>query len=674
MAFIVKALPTASEIRAYPAGTAEELVYSTGFENPDAPEFQIAHPKVSFVKGAGSTGNTALKVEGDSNAMLIINLDNGICTDGFKYLVKVLVRGKTRSTDGKVHGSYRFISASFKDATTKKTLDWRQYGVFPFTTYLDDPDDIDAFHEFSFGFYGKPNAFPFLRLTVGAGGPFEGTVFYDDLRIYKCGVDAHINIVKPLMSAFLPNSKEFSFYGCSSSAKEICMMVELMQNGQTFFETVLQKDQNGFFSGTLEKLPNAGNYLFKATLVDITAKKRIKTVDFPVSVRPANEIPPAGAVSFDKNRRLLVDGKPFFALSLGCAQPSKNEHLKRHADAGFNVIDTGPFNLVNYKADDHAKKLREKLDYIHSLGMKIRLSLIDFYAPNRKWLLVKYSEGPKGATELVNAIKDHPAILGYYLLDELTEKDWPQVTAIKNAANLADPYHPCFICTNLLSTTPKIAVTTDVIGYDYYPIGKKGEYVTNASNVDIMAKQTRETGLPFWAIPQAFSWGLYQPQKTPEVFQQFQIPTVNQMFADAVLFALNSATDFWFYTCPLRTDHQKDAERMGVPDYNENMFADIAKMTQHLKKLGEYLLSDRTPEDIPASKLASSGIRVRRYTNAQGRSAVVIFAEGQGPAKASFQLPQSIKWHSEFDHAKQDADGTWLFQADGFAADVLYEE
>jgi len=585
---------------------------------------------------------------------------------------KVFVRGKTTSTDGKKHGSYRFISSNMKDSVTGKELDWRKYGVFPFTDYLDDPDDINAFHEFSFEFYGHANAFPFLRLTVGAGGPFEGTVYYDDLRVYQCGVDAHINLSAPQMSAFKGGDTNFRFCGVCPGTPQVCLMVQLLKAEEPLYETVLSQSKDGFFSGNIPAGLPAGEYLLRTTLVDIPGKLRMKTTDFPVTIRPLDEIPPLGAVSFDENRRLLVDGKPFFGVSLGCSSPSNDAHLKEHADEGFNVVDTGPFNMVPYTEENFQAKLLSKLDYIHSLGMKVRLCLIDFYS--RPYLCKAFSTaGPEGVEKIVTLIKDHPAILGYYLLDELTEKDWPTVTELRNVCNRVDPYHPCYIVTNLLSTTPKIAVTTDVIGYDYYPIGLKGKPITNCSNVDIMAQKSKATGLPFWAVPQAFSWALYTADMTPEKYLTYDCPSVNQMFADAVLFAINGVTDYWFFTCPVRGDHRKIVESVNDPGYIQRMFHDTGTMARHLNRLGEYILDDITPEDIPFLNQGVSGIRVKHYRDAQGKSAVVVFAEGQGAARATFMLPEGT-WHSDFGLTQQLPDGTWIFQANGFAADVLYEE
>ncbi len=675
LSVVVQAGPSLEELKSYPAEAAEMLVYSTGFEMPKSPEFSVSPGNaVTFVRGKGCNGNTALRIEGNKEPYLFINLKEYGIQDGCKYQVKLFVRGKTHSTDGVKHSSYRFISVRFRDPQTKKILPWREYGVFPFASYLDDQDDIDAFHEFTFDFYGIPNAEPFLWLSVGEGGPFEGVVYFDDLRVYQCGVDSHVNLVTPKMETFLRGSRDFSFYGFCPTSQTLAMSAEFVNaaTGETLQESRLELGEDGFFHGQIPDNMKPGQYLFRTTLADWSSQKRLKVAEFPVNIRPADEVPPKGAVSFDEKNQLLVDGKPFFAFSLGCDEPSPAGHLKVHADAGFNVMDTGPFHLSNCRRPDHAQHLREVMDEMDRLGMKVRLSLTDFY--NRTELCVQYEPGIPGILKLVNEIKDHPALLGYYLLDELTEKDWPMVAEIRNAVNQADPYHPCFICTNLLTTTPKITITGDVIGYDYYPIGLKGKVITDATNVDKMAMQVRATGSHFLAIPQAFCWAVYQPEKTAEVFQRYQQPTVNQMLADALLFAVNGVTDFWFYICPLRKTHVKYCEKVGVPGYSEELFADITAMATHMRKLEEYLMADSEPEMLPVENLGISVVRAYRYQNAQGRSAVVILAEGQGAASARITLPNDAEWSSDCGLTTQDMDGAWLFQADGFAADVMYQK
>ena len=664
-------LPTPQEIDVFPKGTAEKLVYSTGFENPDAPEFQIVYPEVSFVRGAGCNGNTALKLEGDNNTMFYVNLKD-VCQEGMKYQAKVFVRGQTSSTDGQQHGSYRFISVNFKDNQTEKEQDWRQYGVFPFTSYLSDPDDINAFKEFTFTFYGHANLFPFFRFSVGAGGPYQGTIYFDDFRVYQCGVDAHINLVAPAMSAFKQGDRSFRFYAAAPGIDALALSVRLLQNGETKWETTLAADAEGFFCGELDAALPAGEYAFQTILADLQEKRQLKEATFPVSIRPADEVPPVGAVSFDSRRRLLVDGKPFFAVSMGCGEAFSAEHLKRHADEGYNVIDTGPFNLVVYTEPNHLEKLLEKLDYLHSLGLKVRLSLIDFY--NRHYLCQFYGTGTEGATKLVNGLKNHPAILGYYLLDELTEKDWPMVTEFRNAANLADPYHPCYICTNLLSTTPKIAVTTDVIGYDYYPIGLKGQQIETMNNVETMARQTRETGLPFWAVPQAFNWALYQPDLTPEAFQRYRQPTVNQVFADGVLFALNGAVDFWFYNCQIGTYYKERIGKLGALDYPDAMFSTAGEAIRHFQKLAPYLTSQYLPEEIALQAKSAGKLQAMLFRKDDGKAAVVVLGGGAEDLEARLELPADKEWTSDFGMLTTDGTGAWRFSAHFLGADVLYEK
>ena len=54
--------PSAAEILGYPEGSGQELVYSTGFENPAEPEIKLGEG-FRFAPGEGNNGNGGLRGE-----------------------------------------------------------------------------------------------------------------------------------------------------------------------------------------------------------------------------------------------------------------------------------------------------------------------------------------------------------------------------------------------------------------------------------------------------------------------------------------------------------------------------------------------------------------------------------------------------------------------------------
>ena len=663
-------LPTAEEILSWRTADQNTLVYSTGFENPAAREIIFLDAKkADYAKGAGNTGNTALHLKGQ-NVLVRLNLPRRKFKPGAKYMVKVFVRGNIRTTDGRKlngHGSYRFIETRFRDLSTGKEMHW-SYGVFPFTPPPTDPDSITEFKEFTYEFSVKEGTFPYLYFTT-CHGPFVGELWFDDLRIYQCGRDSHINLAKPMMKAFPRGNGEAAFCAVSAGVAKPVLVAEFRKDGKTLRSLVMRPGKDGFFRGDFGKDLPEGAAEIRASFASEDEKLLLKSEVFPVSVLAADAVPPKGAVTFDRKNRLLVDGKPFFGLSLGCIEPVDSAHLKRHADAGFNVIDTGPFNLVRWNEADHAGKLLRKLDELQKLGLKIRLNLIHFYSAPQMGL--QYGKGVDGAVKLVMMVRNHPAILGYYILDELTEKDWPVVRKFHEAINLADPWHPCFICTNLRGTLPKISVTGDVIGYDVYPVGKK-ERGTSAKldHIPGFMADTARTGAGFFAIPQAFNWGIFSA-KNAEEYGQFRDPSENEIFASALSFAIYGATDFWFYTCPFRADSIRKSRTFGDPDYPERMFRNTAAAVARLRKLEPYLVSETEPQWLTVKNNGKGKLLARSFTDASGKTAILIV--GQGEVDAEIPVPAGKEFRSECGKTSKPENGKCRFVSSYFGADVLCE-
>lgn len=663
-------LPAAEEILSWPGASQNTLVYSTGFENPAAREIIFLDAKkAEYAKGAGNTGNTALHLKGQ-NVLVRINLPRSKFKQGAKYTVKVFVRGNIRTSDGRKihgHGSYRFIETRFRDLKTGKELHW-SHGVFPFTPPPHDPDSITEFKEFSYEFSVKEGTFPYLYFTT-CHGPFEGDLWFDDLRIYQCGKDSHVNLAKPMMKAFPHGNGRVEFYAVSAGVARPILLAEFRKEGKTIRSLIMRPEKDGLFRGDFGSDLPAGIGEIRASFASEDEKLLLKSEVFPVSVLAPDAVPPRGAVSFDGKNRIMVDGKPFFGLSLGCIAPVDAEHLKRHAEAGFNVIDTGPFNLVPWNEADHGRKLLRKLDELQKLGLKIRLNLIHFYSAPQMGL--QYGNGVEGAVKLVTMVRNHPAILGYYILDELTEKDWPVVRKFHEAINLADPWHPCFICTNLRGTLPKISVTGDVIGYDVYPVGKK-DGVTSAKldHIPGFMADTARTGAGFFAIPQAFNWGIFSA-KNAEEYRQYRDPAENEIFADALSFAIRGANDFWFYTCPFRPDSIRKSKAFGDPEYPERMFRNTAAAVTRLSKLEPYLVSETEPQWLPVKNGGSGKVLARSFADASGGTAILIV--GHGEVDAEIEVPLGKLFRSEYGKAEKKEDGKYRFVTSYFGADVLYE-
>ena len=220
---------------------------------------------------------------------------------------------------------------------------------------------------------------------------------------------------------------------------------------------------------------------------------------------------PRRAVWFDRHGRTIVDGKPFFPLGMYWGAVTTNK---------IETYAKGPFNcLMPYQAP----KSSDLMDLCHAKGLKVIYSVKDIYYGTR-W-------APKGITteedevrfvkDRVARFKDHPALLAWYLNDELPLSMLSRLSARRALMEELDPGHPGWTVLYQYTMIRDYMPSFDVVGTDPYPIPSKP-----AATATEWTRQTVGGTLgckPVWQVPQAFNWAAYK--KTPEEKAKCRAPT-----------------------------------------------------------------------------------------------------------------------------------------------------
>ena len=219
---------------------------------------------------------------------------------------------------------------------------------------------------------------------------------------------------------------------------------------------------------------------------------------------------PQRTVVFDAQGRTIVDGKPFFPLGMYWGGISTNK---------LEIYAKGPFNCLMPYASPSSKDL---MDLCHEHGIKVIYSVKDIFSGTH-W-------APKGinteADEVayikgrVAKFKDHPALLAWYLNDEMPLTMLPRLTARRDLMEELDPGHPGWVVLYQYDQIQDYLPSFDVIGTDPYPIPQP------AGRAALWTRATaRGTAgcKPLWQVPQAFDWAAYR--KTPEEKAKCRAPT-----------------------------------------------------------------------------------------------------------------------------------------------------
>jgi len=195
----------------------------------------------------------------------------------------------------------------------------------------------------------------------------------------------------------------------------------------------------------------------------------------------------------DRHRRLIVDGEPFFPLGTYWGGIKTNE---------MAIYAKSPFNCIMPYADVG----RAGVDLADAHGIRVIYSVKDLYVGRRG--IKTQAEARQRITQTVNALKDHPAIIAWYINDELPLTMRDELTAHRQWLEELDPGRPAWVVLYQVNQVREYLPTFDVIGTDPYPIPKDPP-----SKALRWARTTVEQTFgarAVWMVPQIFDWTSYK--------------------------------------------------------------------------------------------------------------------------------------------------------------------
>jgi hypothetical protein len=297
------------------------------------------------------------------------------------------------------------------------------------------------------------------------------------------------------------------------------------------------------------------------------------------------------------------------------------EDLRLYGDSKFNCL--MPYGSPN----------RGQMDLAEKYGLKVIYSIKDWYAGSR-WCpsTIKTPDDEEPIVRnRVREFRDHPALLAWYLNDELPQTYLPQLKAHQRWVREEDPHHPTWVVLYQVNQVASYIDTFDVIGTDPYPIGRKPASMA----ADWTAETFRqvENARPIWQVPQLHNWANYQ--KVASGAKEPRTPTYDEVRSMAWQCIAEGATGLVFYSW-------YDVRRNPDVSFDEQ-WAGLKRIAEEIDRMAPVILSVE-----PAAAITINDGQppkwlhwlVRRHG---GRTFLLAVNDGDGEGAVTFEFPTVVQ-------------------------------
>ena len=273
---------------------------------------------------------------------------------------------------------------------------------------------------------------------------------------------------------------------------------------------------------------------------------------------------PKRRVWIDAHKRCIVDGKPFFPLGMYWGQST---------DAMLGIYTNGAFNCVM----PYQPMTRKILDKLQEYGIRT-FSCVNQLSIGKEELLRRIEEQ-----------RDHPALLGWYVMDEAGVEKVPALTDWYRFVRAHDPDHPAYAVQDRIYDLREFMPATDVFGLDPYPVAdhplRRVTEFTRGGEQAVLGTRA------FWNVPQTFAWRWYRP----DMKERGRFPTLEEirsMSWQHIAGGANGLVSFCFYRIV-------EAAKEPDPEVRKANFASVCAVSREIAKMFPVLLS---VEPCPAVK------------------------------------------------------------------------
>lgn len=324
----------------------------------------------------------------------------------------------------------------------------------------------------------------------------------------------------------------------------------------------------------------------------------------------------------DKNLRLVLNGQPFFPLGIYIITPEEKD-IDQISAAGFNCL--LPYAAIDVKT----------LDYIHSKDLKVVYSL------QNKIPGPKHPEKKPAFDKAINELKQHPAIMAWYINDEIPLSRLPELIDRRQLFETADPSRPTLTVLCQSNEIRYYLPSLDVVGTDPYPIPKKPAFV--AADWTARTVDGAMNCHAVWQVPQLFNWAAHR--NDPKIKKEYRAPNYQEIRGMSWLCIANGANGLLYYSWHSLKHMDKtiaDGGQALVREPFEDRWKDVTRMTQEIASWIPVLLKPQSSLKIEPNAQNDPQILWRSFGD-KDENWLLIANGSPKMQKAEFTLPEGVK-------------------------------
>ncbi len=210
---------------------------------------------------------------------------------------------------------------------------------------------------------------------------------------------------------------------------------------------------------------------------------------------------------------MVVDNAPYFPFGFYAYSPVQPTLSEEEVVRGFNMM--SPYQKIEGKT---IEERRAYMDRCAELGMKVHYQLLSIAGGggvgSSKNKALNQEEKKELLIQEINAFKDHPALLAWYISDEPVGQgvSVKPLEEFYQIIKKQDPYHPVTIVFMTPRKAKDYANAMDIVMADPYPIPNSS--VKEVKEVCEHLRRDFYPEKPVWIVPQAFGgneWWMREP-------------------------------------------------------------------------------------------------------------------------------------------------------------------